>query len=244
MPRIIALFAALPFLAGCSKTLDPQLYPSAESLYEASMEAFRTGDCGLARQGFQRLVFELPAQDERQANVRYYLGECMLRQSEPLEAARQFRRVADEYPRHPLAPDGLLRAGDAYAKLWDDPELDPTYGETSLATYGELIGRYPTSAAASRARLRIGGLNEMFAEKGYKSGVFYYRLKAFDSAIIYFRSVAADYPASPYASLAVVKLIETYDRIGYVEERDEMCLYLRQYYPGTEGVDDRCSQGA
>lgn len=244
MPRFTMLLAALPFLAGCSKTLDPQLYPSAESLYDAAMEAFRRGDCGLARQAFQRLIFEVPAQDERQANVRYYLGECMLQQNEPLEAARQFRRVADEYPRHQLAPDAVLRAGDANATLWDDPELDPAYGETALATYGELVGRYPTSAAASRARLRIAALNEMFAEKGYKNGVFYYRLKAFDSAIIYFRSVAADYPASSYASLSVVKLIETYDRIGYIEERDEMCQYLRQYYPGTEGVEDRCAQGA
>jgi outer membrane protein assembly factor BamD (BamD/ComL family) len=84
----------------------------------------------------------------------------------------------------------------------------------------------------------------MFAEKGYKSGVFYYRLKAFDSAIIYFRNVAADYPASSFAGLSVVKLIETYDRIGYVEERDEMCVYLQQYYPGTEGVEDQCSRGA
>jgi outer membrane assembly lipoprotein YfiO len=244
MPRIAPLIAALPLLVGCSKTLDPQLYPSAESLFEASMEAYRAGDCGLARQGFQRLVFELPGQDERQASVRYYLGECMLQGNEPLEAARQFRRVADEYPRHTLAPDGLLRAGDAYAQLWDDAELDPTYGETALATYGELVGRYPTSAAAGRARLRIAGLNEMFAEKGYKSGVFYYRLKAFDSAIIYFRNVAADYPASAFAALSVVKLIETYDRIGYVEERDDMCVYLRQYYPGTEGVEDQCSRGA
>jgi outer membrane assembly lipoprotein YfiO len=244
MPRLTTVLAVLPLLVGCSKTLDPQLYPTAEALYEASMSAFRVGNCGLARQGLQRLVFELPAQDERQARVRYYLGECMLASHEPLEAARQFRRVADEYPRHALAADGLLRAADAYAELWDDAELDPTYGETALATYGELIGRYPTSAAASRARLRIAGLNDMFAEKGYKNGVFYYRLKAFDSAIIYFRSVAANYPASSYAPLSVVKLIETYDRIGYVEERDEMCQYLRQYYPGTEGVGDRCSQGA
>jgi outer membrane protein assembly factor BamD len=244
MPRVTPLILVLPLLAGCSRTLDPELYPTAESLYDASVEAYRTGDCRMARQGFQRLVFELPPQDERHASVRYYLGECMMQQAEELEAAMQFRRVADDYPRHPLAPDGLLRAGDAYAELWNDAELDPTYGETALATYTELIGRFPTSPAAERARLRIADLNEMFAEKGYKNGVFYYRLKAFDSAMIYFKDVVLKYPASDYAAQSVVKLIETYDRIGYVEERDQMCLYLRQYYPGTGGVEERCSSGA
>jgi hypothetical protein len=49
MPRITMLLAGLPLIAGCSKTLDPQLYPTAESLYAASMEAFRAGNGRLCR---------------------------------------------------------------------------------------------------------------------------------------------------------------------------------------------------
>ena len=45
--------------------------------------------------------------------------------------------VSDETPNSPLAPLALERAGDVYADLWRRPELDPTYGQTALATYRE-----------------------------------------------------------------------------------------------------------
>ena len=243
MRRTAALTLVLMGVAGCSKTLDPSLYPTPESLYDASVAAYERGDCGMAQQGFQRLIFELPPRDARQANVRFFLAECQMKQHLELEAAQQFRRVSDDYPRHELAPPALLRAGDAFATLWKNPELDPTYGETALATYSELLGRYPNSQAADSGRVRIQGMNEMFAEKGYKSGVFYLRLRAFDSAIIYFKDVVARYPRTEHAGKSVVKLIEAYARIGYEEEKTEMCLYRQQYYPETDGADKWCSAG-
>jgi outer membrane protein assembly factor BamD len=237
--RVLALSTVL-VAAACGASLDPNLYPDPESLQEVSMTAFREGDCAKARIGLQRLVFELPPRDQRQAEVRYYLAECMLDQNERLESARQFRRVSDEFPQHRLAPDALLRAGDAYADLWNNAELDPTYGETAIATYTELIGRYPASTAAGRARLRVQALNEMFAEKDYKNGVYYLRFRAFDSAIIYFKDVVLKYPQSDFAPRAVVRLIETYDRIGYDEEKEEMCVYIQQFYPDAVGTEERC----
>jgi len=243
MRRTAALILVLLGGAGCSKTLDPSLYPTPEALYDASVAAYERGDCGRATQGLQRLIFELPPRDARHADVRYFLAECQLKQHLELEAAQQFRRVSDDYPRHELAPIALMRAGDSFAKLWDDPELDPTYGETALATYSELLGRYPNSQAADSARARIQALNELFAEKGYKSGVFYFRLRAFDSAIIYFKDVVARYPRTEYAAKSVVKLIEAYARIGYEEEKTEMCLYRQQYYPEADGADKWCTPG-
>ncbi len=236
----VLVFATVLVLVACGPGLDPELYPDPVSLLEASMAAFREGDCDRARVGFQRLTFELPPRDTRHAEVRYYLAECMLDQNEQLEAARQFRRVSDEFPQHRLAPDALLRAADAYGELWKDAELDPTYGETATATYAELIGRFPASTAAQRARLRLQALNEMFAEKDYKNGVYYLRFRAYDSAIIYFKDVIASYPQSSYAPKSVVRLIEAYDRIGYDDERDEMCQYLQQFYPETNGAEKEC----
>ncbi len=84
----------------------------------------------------------------------------------------------------------------------------------------------------------------MLAAKDYRNGVFYFRLRAYDSAIIYFRDVIAKYPQSPYAPRAVLRLIETYDRIKYEEEKQEMCQYLRQYYPQAADGATACPEGA
>lgn len=213
------------------------------ALFDSAMAAFRRGDCGKAQRDFQRLTFEVSPRDEQHATARYYLAECLLTAGERLEAAIQFRRVADEFPQHRLAPDALLRAGDAYGGLWKTPELDPTYGETARATYQELLQRYPEHAAAARAGLRIRDLDEQFAAKTYKQGMFYLRLRAFDSAIIYFKDVVARFPRTPHAPQAVSRLIAAYDRIGYVEERREMCTHLRTYYP-EEPPPDACAEAA
>ncbi len=240
MRRSLLLLALAPLVLACGAKLDPNQYPTPESLYEVSMEAFRAGRWGYARQGFQQLTFTLAPRDDRSAEVRYYLAECMLQQHDELEAARQFRRVADEYPRHRLAPDALLRAGDAYRQLWNNPELDPAYGETAVATYTELLGRFPSSPAAARARIRVSQLNERFAAKDYKNGDFYLRFRAYDSAIIYFKDIIAKYPQSSYAPMALLGLVKAYDRIGYDEEKQEICTHLDQYYPGTEGAEEHC----
>lgn len=228
----------------CGQGFRPGQYPDPMALLEASKAAYRRGDCEAASAGFQRLTFEMAARDPLQAELRYYLAECDMRNREYVEAARQFRRVANEFPQHALAPDGLLRAGDAYAELWKRPALDPTYGENALSVWRELQNRYSQAPAADRARLRIQDLNEMFAEKAYKNGDFYYRFGAYDSAIIYFQDVVANYPGTSFAPRAVVKLIATYDRIGYQEEKREMCGYLQQYYPLSLPQAEACAAAA
>lgn len=235
------LVAAVGTLAACGQGFHAEQYPDPMVLFAASKDAYRHGNCDDAAKGFERLSFETPARDPLQAELRYYLAECTLRRSEYLEAARQFRRVADEFPQHPLAPDALLRSGDAFTELWRRPELDPTYGENALAVWRELANRYPESTASKRAALRINEVNEMFAAKAYENGSFYLRLGAYDSAILYFKDLLANFPRASTAPDAVLKLIAAYDKIGYTEEKQEMCGYLRQYYPEAAPRAEACA---
>jgi outer membrane protein assembly factor BamD len=236
----ISIAAVVAGFNGCAKQLDPFLYPTPEELFQVSLAAFHEGNCNNSDIGFRRLAFELPARDPKRAEVRYYLAECMFKRSEYLEASREYRRVADENARDSLAPQALLRSGDAYAKLWRRPELDATYGLSAMTTFQELLRRYPGTPAAAEGRERILTLNEWFAKKAYKAGVYYYRLKAFDSAIIYFKSVVADYPATSFAAESLVKLVEAYDRIGYEEDRADMCQQIRRFYPDAIGAAEAC----
>lgn len=227
---LFALCASL-LLGSCSSRFDPSQYPTPEALYEVSMAAYERGDCGDAEIGFQRLAYDLPARDPRRAEVRFYVAECHFKGNRLLEAAREFRRVADEHSQDSIAPRALLRAGDANARLWRRSELDATYGLTALSVYSEVLSRYPESATAADAREQVGVLNEKFAKKAYDTGIFYFRLKAYDSAILYFREVVADYPQASYAAEALLHLVDAYERIGYEEDKQDMCLQLRRYYP-------------
>src|SRR5258708_39323649 len=117
-----------------------------------AMDLFHRGEFRRAQTILQRVSFELMPGTPELAELRYYLAECWFQMGDYVQAASEFRKVADEFSTSAYAPLALLRAGDANLRLWHRPELDPSYGETALAIYQELAGRVPRSAPAPRAR--------------------------------------------------------------------------------------------
>ncbi len=215
-----------------------------EIAYRRAVGQYRKGDCGHAREGFRQVAGDLPPSDTMVAAALYYQAECDYADALYLEASRQFRRVADEHAGSRWAPDALLRAGDAQAELWTHPELDPEYGEAAITTYRELSARFPESRAAERAKLKLSLLMDQFADKEYRTAVFYQRAKAYDSAILYFRSVVADFAQSRVAPRALLRLVQIYRILRYGDEARETCEHLRRYYPQTGGLAAACPAAA
>jgi outer membrane protein assembly factor BamD len=218
----------------------PATAEQIDSVWNQAILAFRHGKWGNASKLFDQVGAELPPGDPRISQTQFYLGEVQYARGENLEAVRHFRRVSDETPNDPLAPDALGRVGDAYADLWKRPELDPTYGQTALATYQELVNRYPGTPAAQRAQTRIQELNDNFAVKQYKAALYYIRYKAYDSARLYLRDLAATYPKAAITPVALIKLVEINQKLGYKEDVQETCGYLLRFHPKAEGVREAC----
>ena len=211
-----------------------------DSLWTEAESAVRHGKWGDADKLLNRVILEFSPGDRRVALAHFYLGEALFAQGRQLEAAREFRKASDETPNDPIAPEALLRLGDVYSDLWRRPELDPTYGQTALSTYQELLNRYPGSSAAKRAELRITELNERFAYKEYKAAMFYFRLKAYDSAILYLKDLVATYPKAVVVPDALVKLVQAYKALGYREDVQETCGYIQRFHPRAPKVREVC----
>jgi outer membrane protein assembly factor BamD len=211
-----------------------------DSLWRQTEFAVRHGKWSDAAKLLDRLLLEFQPGDPRIARAHFYMGEAHFAQGRHLEAAREFRRVSDETPNEPLAAEALLRVGDVYTDLWRRPELDPSYGQTALSTYQELLNRYPESSAAKRAQLRITELNERFAAKAYKAALFYFRLKAYDSAILYLKDLVASYPKARVVPEALVKLVQAYRSLGYREDVQETCDYIRRLHPRAPKAGEVC----
>ncbi|HEV2672674.1 MAG TPA: outer membrane protein assembly factor BamD [Gemmatimonadales bacterium] len=239
---ILALCGLLGTTAACGRRAAKQPPPAPDPAVglDRAMQHFRRGDFRHAQLDLQHLTYEYGPGQPELAQVRYYLAECSFQVGEYVQAASDFRKVADDFSTSEYAPSALLRAGDANLKLWHRPELDPSYGETALAIYQELAARYPESEAAGRARPHVQRLENQFAEKAYKTGLFYFRRKAFDSAIIYFKDVIANHPNAARAPDALLRLVDSYHAIGYKEEMQETCAHLRRYYPSAARLDRSC----
>jgi outer membrane protein assembly factor BamD len=252
MNRLACLLTSL-CLAGCgggrneSRTAAPAPVSSSgasaatvDSLWREAEQAVRVGKWSDAEKLLNRTVLEFAPGDRRIARAHFLLGEAMFAQNRQLEAAREFRKASDETPNDPIAPEALLRLGDVYADLWRRPELDPTYGQTALSTYQELLNRYAESNAAKRAQLRITELNERFAAKAYKAALFYFRLKAYDSAILYLKDLVATYPRARVVPEALIKLVQAYRSLGYREDVQETCDYIRRLHPRAPKAGEVC----
>src|SRR2546426_3909085 len=159
------LIAGAALLVGCHH--GPRGVPAPDPVAELAKARaqFRSGNFGKALVSFRRLTYELGPGQAEMADVRYYLAECYFQTGDRVQAAHEFRQVADQYATSEYAPMALLRAGDANLRLWGKPELDPSYGETALAIYQELAGRYPGTDAAARAQMHVQQLREWFSQK-------------------------------------------------------------------------------
>jgi len=233
-PLVLFLLAA----CGHGGARAPGLAP--EVLLDRARGQFRHGEFTRAQQNFRRLLFELPPNDPALPEVHYLFAESQFQSGQFLEAAHEFRQTADQFAGSAYAPLALLRAGDANMRLWRKPELDPSYGQAALAIYQDLAGRYPDSGPAGRAQLHVRQLHEWFADKAYKNGMFYFKRGAFDSGIIYFRDVVANYPDTPRAADALLRLADSYRAIRYHEELQETCAHLRRFYPQVNGIERSC----
>src|SRR2546422_11545982 len=70
--------------------------------------------------------------------------------------------------------------------------------------------------------------------------MFYFRRRAYDSGIIYFKDVIANYSESRWTVPALLRLVDSYRVIGYADERRETCAHLRRFFPTASGGSERC----
>lgn len=245
----LAMLGCWPFGGGKPKTdAPPQPLSNSprtiDSLWLAGQRAFNRGKWNQATEIFTRLSTAMPVTDPRLSRLTFYQGEIQMGLGNELDAVRQFRRVADETPDDSLAPAALLRAADAYAQLWKRPELDPTYGQTALSVYQEVASRYPNTGPARQAEVRVAQLNDQFARKEYLSALFYYKYKAYESAILMLRSLVVQYPRAKVVPDALEKLVLSYRALGYEEDLKETCDYISRFHGASTTSRRHCPAAA
>jgi tol-pal system protein YbgF len=123
--------------------------PSAEQMYQVSVQQLRRGSLGTARLGFRQLIQTHPSH-ERVPDAIYFLGETF--PTQPDSAGQYFSRVIREYPSSPRAPTALYKLG-----LFAEQRQDPA---EATALYRRVVDQYPSSDAASLARDRLRALGQ------------------------------------------------------------------------------------
>ena len=227
--------------AACHPDFQLNKYKKHEELFKAGLHEFERQKWDNAIAAFEKLTLELPARDSLLPRSYWYLATAHEKQGEHLLAAQSYTKLVESFPDDSLADDAALEAARSYRRMWRKPNLDPTYGETSLATYNELLGLYPTSPLVPTAQKELAELENWFAIKNFDAGMFYMRRKAFDSAILYFKDVLARWPDAPKARETSLRLLDAYKAIRYREDASDLCTQLRKKYVNDAGVKAACN---
>ena len=240
-----ALAASLLLIAAaCHPDFQISSYPTSPALYRAGLQEFQQAHWDNAVTVFEKLTTDLPARDTLLPRSHWYLGRSHQERGEWVLAATSFAHLVESFPDDTLADDAALESARSYRKLWRKPALDPTYGENALASFTTLMGLYPQSPLIPQAKVELAELEDMFAQKNYLSGMYYFRRGGFDSAIIYFKDIVAKYPTSPTTKLARLRLVDSYKAIRYREDASDACLILRTTYPNDDDVAVTCKDVA
>lgn len=238
--RRVLIVALLLVAAACHPDFEIAKFPTNEALYRAGTTEFNAAHWANAVAVFDKLTTDLPARDTLLPRAFWFLARAHDEEGEHILAATSYSRLVESFPDDSLADDAALASARAYFKMWRKPALDPTYGETALASYNTLLSLYPGSPLVPAARRELSELEDQFAQKAYLSGMYYLRRKGYDSGIIYFKDVLTKYPKAPTARAAQLRLVESYKAIRYKEDAADACAALRKAYPDDAEVRTTC----
>ncbi len=232
----------LTVLAACAPAFNPRKFDSNDKLYQASLERMKKKKWDDAVTGFEKLTLDLPSRDTLLPLAHWHLAQAHTKRLEHLLAAQEFSKLAENFADDTLAASALYESGRSYSRLWRRPALDPQYGQLAQVQYRLMTTLYPDSPRRKEAEAELKRLDEWFATKDFETGDAYFRRKAYDSAIIYFRDVVKNFPNTDRARQAMIRMVMAYrsPQMNYREDAKEVCASLHALYPGDAGVTQAC----
>ncbi|MFL1464078.1 outer membrane protein assembly factor BamD [Roseococcus sp. DSY-14] len=210
---------------------------SPEGMYAAGIEALQQRRYPAAVEIFDTLEREHPFSTwSTNAKLMGAYGEYM--RNRYTEAIGGLDRFIQLHPNHrDIAYAYYLRALSHYEQIADS-QRDQRGTELALGALQDVANRYPDTAYARDARLKIDLARDHLAGKEMNIGRFYQRQGILNAAIGRFRRVVEDYQTTNHVPEALHRLTEIYTALGLTEEARRTASVLGHNFPGSPWYQD------
>lgn len=235
MPRIsrpaLAIIFTAGLLSGCSSTKeDPTANWTPDRIYTEARDEVQAG-------GFDKAVPLFEKLEGRAA------GTPLAQQAQIEKAYAQYKAgdkeqahaTLDRFIRlHPASPaidyalylKGLVNFNDnlgmfAWLSRQDLSERDQKAAKDSYQAFSELVTRFPASRYAPDARQRMTYIVNSLAQYEVHVARYYYSRGAYVAAIARAQTALSDYQGVPASLEALDILINSYDKLGMNDLRDD-----------------------
>ncbi|HTS84683.1 MAG TPA: outer membrane protein assembly factor BamD [Usitatibacter sp.] len=246
MVRSVTALAALALVlvvGGCSlfgKVIDPRKDWQAADYYKAAKTEFDAENWDASIKIYDQLEAKFPfgrfaQQAALESAYAYY------RTGETAQCVSTLDKFVKAHPNHPNVDYALYLKALAnfkedlgpLSKLIDQDlaDRDPKAARESFEGFKDLVARYPESKYVDDSRERMAYLVEALARHEVNVARYYLHRRAYLAAANRAQETLFHFPSSPSRRDALEIMIESYDRMGMIELRDDAKRVLAKNYP-------------
>ncbi len=131
-------------------------------------------------------------------SAQFLVGMAMFGSKSYAESAVEFALLGREFPRSELRDDAAYWECMSYFQQMRPAQYDPTFAQKSTDCFAEMEMRFPDSENVAASRTRRSEIADRLAEKEYRLGVLFTKLKKPAAARIYLEGILRDYPHSTW----------------------------------------------
>ena len=154
------------------------------------------------------------------------------------EAIAQLDRFIQLHPAHrDIGYAYYLRALCYYEQI-ADIQRDQRGTELAMDALQQVVNRFPDSAYARDARLKLDLCRDHLAGKEMEIGRWYENQHLYEAAIGRFQRVVDDYQTTNHVPEALHRLIEVYLVLGLRDQAKRTASVLGYNYPGNQWYED------
>lgn len=128
----------------------------------------------------------------------FMLGETHYRNEDYLTAAFEYTRVYMDFPSSNFAADAWYKKSMCYFMESPRANLDQENTLLAIDEFNRFIDNFPRNDLAEDAREKIAELEEKLSYKEYRNGEQYRKMKEYEAALVYFKSVIEGFPKTTW----------------------------------------------
>jgi outer membrane protein assembly factor BamD len=224
-------------LSSSRNRVDATVDPSPEGLYAAGVEGLKAQRWQQAADYFDQIERDHPYSTWA-TNAKIMGAYAQYQRNRYTEAIGALDRFIQLHPSNrDIAYAYYLRALCYYEQI-ADAERDQRGTEQAMVALQDVVNRFPDSAYARDARLKIDLARDHLAGKEMNIGRYYQRQRLYAAAIGRFRRVVEEYQTTNHVPEALHRLTEIYLTLGIPEEAKKTASVLGHNFPGSPWYQD------
>jgi outer membrane protein assembly factor BamD len=243
--RLTAMFLILlPIsLTGCSalmnstpKDSDVEDYdanpPPADQLYAEGLQQMQKGNYDQAVKKFDEIDEDYPYSTWA-THAEILAGYAQYKNQDYDAAISSLSRYIALHPTDEEAAYAYYLKALCYYEQIDDVQRDQTATFEAIQTLNDVILRYPDSAYARDARIKLRLANNRLAGHEMVIGRWYEKQHLYAAAIGRFQNVVQSYQTTTYTAEALERTTECYLDLGLTDAAQRTASVLAYNYPGS-----------